>query len=30
LAGYAPPSTRLEHGLRLYVKNYLQTADSYQ
>jgi ADP-L-glycero-D-manno-heptose 6-epimerase len=30
LAGYAPPSIRLEDGLRLYVKNYLQTADSHQ
>ena len=29
-AGYAPPSTRLEDGLRLYVRNYLETADGYQ
>jgi ADP-L-glycero-D-manno-heptose 6-epimerase len=29
-AGYAPPSTRLEDGLRLYVRNYLETSDAYQ
>ena len=29
-AGYAPPSTRLEDGLRLYVRNHLETADRYQ
>jgi ADP-L-glycero-D-manno-heptose 6-epimerase len=29
-AGYAPPSTCLEDGLRLYVRNYLETADAYQ
>jgi ADP-L-glycero-D-manno-heptose 6-epimerase len=29
-AGYATPSTRLEDGLRLYVRNHLETADRYQ
>jgi hypothetical protein len=29
LAGYAPPSTRLEDCLRLYVKIYLETADAH-
>ena len=29
-AGYATPSTRLEEGLRLYVRNHLETADRYQ
>ena len=30
LAGYAGPSTCLEDGLSLYVRNYLETADGYQ
>ncbi len=29
-AGYAQPSTSLEDGLKLYVGNYLETADGYQ
>jgi len=29
-AGYAQPLTRLEDGLRLYVRSYLETADAYQ
>jgi ADP-L-glycero-D-manno-heptose 6-epimerase len=29
-AGYATPSIPLEDGLRLYVKNYLETPDAYQ
>ena len=29
-AGYTTPSTRLEDGLRLYVRNHLETADGYQ
>ena len=29
-AGYASPSTRLEDGLRLYLRNYLETVDRYQ
>ena len=30
MAGYAPPSTRLEDGLSLYVRNYLEPADKYR
>ena len=29
-AGYPPPSTHLEDGLRLYLRNYLETADRYR
>ena len=29
-AGYTGPSTSLEHGLSLYVKKYLESADGYQ
>jgi ADP-L-glycero-D-manno-heptose 6-epimerase len=28
-AGYTPPSTALEDGLRLYVRDYLETSDAY-
>ena len=29
-AGYTPPSTCLEDGLKLYINKYLETADAYQ